>query len=649
MTTPPPLSEPPSEAPKASDRTRIAVPPTGNPGEETRISDALPQSEFTRVVAPGVMINENYRILRLVSAGGMGEVYRGENIFTGDPVAVKIILPNLARDESIIDLFRREARVLVQMRDDAIVRYHNFIRDRGLNRYCLIMEYVEGEHLWDYVQQYGPLGVDAARILLRRLAHGLAEAHARGVTHRDLSPDNVILRDNRLDEAVLIDFGIARSTDFGDGLHGRFAGKFKYIAPEQLGHYQGQIGPATDVYGLALMIAAALRGEPLEMGSSIVEATDARRKIPDLSRFSHEIYPLLQHMLEPDPQHRPRDMAAVLAILDDPTHLPARYRLPLWENAGQSEITDRLLLEPSDASSASPFSELSSQPAAPLPANHSGKGGAALIAALAGGLLLAAGGGWFLTRPAPEIAAPPPTEVSSLPDLPPRDSASRDGFLAEQPLGDCTFATRLANGPDAGKLRVIADHAGDYRALQDGYAAKFSTRPALITAEATLAQCPALDFARSLSGRAAAPPVLSLDAMEVTSGTEVSGRIRDLSGRKLWLFLVSPKGGVYDLSRLATGQADGSFTFEFGISLAAGEAGPEPQILVALASDEALSSVAAAPSGSDAARLLPLALEEIQRQGGMSAAALVPFTVNPAPPPAEDGVAPDTEEPEPKP
>ncbi|MDF3605061.1 protein kinase [Paracoccus sp. DMF-8] len=187
-----------------------------------------------------------------------------------------------------------------------------------------------GRHLWDHIQNVAPLDADQALVLLRRLARGLAQAHARGVTHRDLSPDNVILRDNRVDEAVLIDFGIARSTELGDGLNGRFAGKFKYIAPEQLGHAGGEIGPPADVYGLALMIAAAMRGRPLDMGASIVEASEARRRIPDLSGISYRVYPLLQHMLEPDPRARPHDMDALLRILDDPNHLPARYRLPLW-------------------------------------------------------------------------------------------------------------------------------------------------------------------------------------------------------------------------------------------------------------------------------------------------------------------------------
>ncbi|WP_312529422.1 serine/threonine-protein kinase [Paracoccus sp. (in: a-proteobacteria)] len=631
-----------SEGVQAADRTRIAV----GPDQGTRIQTDAPSTGFTRVVAPGVLINENYRILRLVSAGGMGEVYRAENIFTGDPVAVKIILPNLARDENIIELFRREARTLVQMRDDAIVRYHNFIRDRGLNRYCLIMEFVEGQHLWDFVKERGPLEVDSALILLRRLAHGLAEAHARGVTHRDLSPDNVILRDNRLDEAVLIDFGIARSTEFGDGLNGRFAGKFKYIAPEQLGHSRGQIGPWTDVYGLALMIAAALRGSPVEMGNSIVEASELRRHIPDLGGISHRIYPLLQHMLEPEPQNRPHDMQAVLAILDDPNHLAARYRLPLW--GGQNPRvepspeggTGPELPPHDDLGSASPFERLQVAAQAeiqPIKAPKTRK--LWLIAAICLGLAIAAG--WGLI-PSPQTVPEQPVETAQSPlaPLPPRDLESREGFLAEQPVADCTFVMRIAHGPDAGKLRQISAHPSDLEKLRDDYAAKFAGRPALVTSEITQSQCAALDFVRALTGREAAPPVLALDSSQITSGTEVSGRIRELSGRKLWLFLVSPKGAVYDLSRLASAQADGAFTFSFGISLAEGETRTEPQLLVAVVSDQPLTSVAAAPAGSDVSRLLPLVLSEIQKQGGASAVDMAPFTVSAPPEPVSQDQAP---------
>ncbi len=656
----------------APDATRIAQSALTPPADATRIAGpadraAAPAANaaFTQVVTPGVVINDNYRILKMVSAGGMGEVYRAENLFTGDPVAVKIILPNLARDESIIDLFRREARILVQMRNDAIVRYHNFVRDRGLNRYCLIMEFVEGQHLWDYVREQGSIDVDQALVLMRRLANGLAEAHARGVTHRDLSPDNVILRDNRIEEAVLIDFGIARSTELGDGLNGRFAGKFKYIAPEQLGHGRGEIGPAADIYGLALMVAAALRGEALDMGSSVVEASEARRRIPDLGGISHRIYPLLQYMLEPDPADRPPTMAALLTAMDDPNHLPMRYRLPLWETAADTapvEAGGRTagsfatgLTGGGDAqASSSPFGSFepalaaAAQPATGAARPRGAGGLIALVLGIAVLFVLGGFGLWYAGGSGE--GSPEPTTAGDnvdppgLPPLPARDLATRDGYLADQLLPPCTLAGRIAHGPEAGKIGTLANGPRDFSGLRAAYGQQFGTQPTLVEWQVATPQCPAVNFLRDLSGRAASPPVLSLDATSVTSGGEVSGRLRELKGRSLWLFLVSPKGAVYDLSQIATAQADGSFTFAFGISLAADETGPQPQLLVAIASDDPLASVAAAPSGSNAATLLPFALDEIRRNGGTAAGDVVPFIVEEAaaaPPDPQSAQPPD--------
>lgn len=658
---PPKPAPPPPAGHGVLDATRIVQNPVPAV-EATRIAPAVDQppapaagnGSFTQVVTPGVIINDNYRILKLVSAGGMGEVYRAENLFTGDPVAVKIILPNLARDESIIDLFRREARILVQMRNDAIVRYHNFVRDRGLNRYCLIMEFVDGQHLWDYVHERGMLDVDQALVLMRRLANGLAEAHARGVTHRDLSPDNVILRENRIDEAVLIDFGIARSTELGDGLNGRFAGKFKYIAPEQLGHGRGEIGPAADVYGLALMIAAALRGMPLDMGNSVVEASEARRRIPDLDGISHRIYPLLQYMLEPDPADRPPTMAALLTVMDDPNHLPARYRLPLWQSALAGEEAEQAAVRATTAGelatgsagglgSNSPFGAFEMAAPSPEAAGPAPRRAGRLIARVAGIMLLfvLTGLGFWYGQSGYEaqpVAQDPLADpLSGALALPARDPATREGFLSGLPAPVCTAAGRISYGPDAGKIGTLANGPRDFSALLASYGERFGTRPSLVEWQVAAPQCPAVNLVRELSGRSANPPALSLDAQSVTSGGEVSGRIRDLGGRSLWLFLVSPKGAVYDLSQVATPQSDGSFTFGFGISLAADETGPQPQLLLAIASDAPLASVAAAPSGSNAATLLPFALDEIRRNGGTAAIDVTPFTVEaPAPLPAPE-------------
>ena len=203
MTTPPsdqPDNGPPdNEQLDGGDRTVIG---TGDDAA-TRLAPVAAERTIiatksdtpkAKLVEPGTLINNNYRILALVSAGGMGEVYRAENVFTGDPVAVKVILPGLAGDTAVLDLFRREARVLVQLRDEAIVSYHNFVLDQGLQRYCLIMEFVSGAHLGSMLRHDAGMADEQAIALMRRLARGLGQAHARGVTHRDLSPDNVILR-----------------------------------------------------------------------------------------------------------------------------------------------------------------------------------------------------------------------------------------------------------------------------------------------------------------------------------------------------------------------------------------------------------------------------------------------------------------------
>ena len=686
------VSAPPSDATRiappagdathvaAPDATRVAPPPRH---EATQIGAAVPprrrddiaRTQFgtpalqaqrqVQPVSPGVLINNNYRVQNLISAGGMGEVYRGENAFTGDPVAIKIVLPELARDPEIVSLFKREARILGQLTDDAIVRYHNFVLDTDLNRYCLVMEFIDGTHLWDYVDQHGPMAEAEALALMRRLATGLGKAHARGVTHRDLSPDNVILRGGRIEDAVLIDFGIARSDELGEGvLAGRFAGKLKYIAPEQLGHFGGRVGPQTDIYAMALMVAALLRGNPLEMGSSVVEAAQARRSIPDLAGLGPRAMPLLQYMLEPDPDSRPRDMAAVARMLDDPSHVPARYRLPLWREGaagGRGErhtptldqvMSGRLRPIPVEDDSASPFGHVIPDRAAvaePAPRRHGG-----LVAVVLGSVLAIGAGGWFwrdawMPRPAPvqpvvaaataPAAAADPWEAA-LAALPARDETTREGWLAARDLPACTLAERVEAGPDAGQIALFSPGPSEAQvgALADAYAARFSARPGVALRGVTPAQCGALRFVGALAGRAEAPPALAIDSDRLISGGGIVGRVGGSAGRSLWLFLVSSGGGVHDLSPRLRAEADGSFTFEFGLELPPGEDGPVPQLLVAVASRAALVSAAAAPEGAAAAEMLPRVLAEIAETGGEAAADVAGFqlvrTASAAPPPA---------------
>lgn len=604
------------------------------PPDRTVLMPALPAAGAGQLLSPGDLINNNYRVVKLISSGGMGEVYRGANQFTGDPVAIKVILPELARDPAVVALFKREARILGQLGDNAIVRYHNFIHDPVLNRYCLVMEHVEGRSLLDRVRNDGPLSLRDARFLMRRLASGLARVHQHNVIHRDLSPDNVILRNNRVDEAVLIDFGIARSLSAGDGLGGRFAGKYHYIAPEQLGHFDGRIDARTDIYGLALMMVAALRGGPPPMGGSAPEAARQRRHIPDLSGIEPRLTPLLQYMLEPDPADRPVSMQAVIAMLDDPGRVPLLYRVPQWQTATAHGAA---------APGAGPVPRtlrdgaLTHGAAAVLPRPARQRRAWPLWLGL--GLAALGMAAWYGLRlsvmPAADDLAVAAAQAESARDWPARDLLSRDGFLAAHPLPGCSLAARITTGPEAGQIGLLADGPRDTGPLLDAYEARFGLRPGIAAHRLAAAQCPVIDLLHLLSGRHFLPPLVALDGMP--RADNIAGTVTQVSGMPLWLFLVSPAGDVYDLTPSAELYLDGSYRFRIAVQAQAAPvlAGPgqdpaRTYLLVALASERGLAHAAAAVPGTPARQLMPLIRDELADMNGAAAADFVVFQVNDA-------------------
>ncbi|MFT4150244.1 MAG: protein kinase [Paracoccaceae bacterium] len=288
-----------------------------------------PPPQTTLAVTTGTRIIGTYEIESLINSGGMGEVYRGRNIHNGEPVAIKIVLATLAHDPKIVALFQKEATVLGRLAHEAIVRYHVFTNDPAIGRPCMVMEFVEGTAMSDRIEQ-GPMPLEEVKILFRRVASGLDKAHRAGVVHRDLSPDNVILEGGLVEHAKLIDFGIAKSSSIGGGtlLQGQFAGKFNWVSPEQLGAFGGVIDGRSDIYSLALLIAAASRGKVVDMGASIVDAVGRRASVPALDGADPVLVPLLTWMLQPDPALRPDSMAVVIAALDNPALVPLAEPAP---------------------------------------------------------------------------------------------------------------------------------------------------------------------------------------------------------------------------------------------------------------------------------------------------------------------------------
>jgi len=288
----------PSDPETPGDETVVSSPGSSppRPAETTRPSGGT--------IPVGAVISHTYRIESLLAIGGMGEVYRAEHLFNQRIYALKMIKPEFASDDRIIALFRREAGILESIRNPVIVGYSGLVLDEN-NHPFIVMEYVDGPSLADLIGKR-TFSVADVRLLRDKLASALDETHRRGIVHRDISPDNIVLQDGQIDQPRIIDFGIARqeaaaTTLIGDG----FAGKYRYASPEQLGAHGGRVDGRSDVYSLGLVLAAIARGKPLDMGTTPTEVLSKRATVPGLTGVPEEVWPDLTAMLHPDPADRP--------------------------------------------------------------------------------------------------------------------------------------------------------------------------------------------------------------------------------------------------------------------------------------------------------------------------------------------------------
>lgn len=284
------------------------------PGNSSR--DADPTSRD--LLRLGTILNGIYRIDRRLGVGGMGEVYEGVNIENGEREAIKVIAPAVAQEPMVEQLFRREAKVLRSLSSPEIAQLRLFARDPALDLLYLVTEFVDGPSLGSLLAGT-PAPERDVIALLRRVGQGLRVAHDLNLVHRDISPDNILLPGGRVENAKIIDFGIAKDinvgahTIIGDG----FAGKLGYSAPEMFSAGANRVGPWSDVYSLGLVAAAFALGRPIDMGrGSFAAAYEARLRPVDLSGVPATLRPLLARMLEQDSGARMQGMAEMLGWLD---------------------------------------------------------------------------------------------------------------------------------------------------------------------------------------------------------------------------------------------------------------------------------------------------------------------------------------------
>jgi serine/threonine-protein kinase len=198
-----------------------------------------------------------YELRSLLGAGGMGEVYQAYDTVKDRMVALKLLRPELAVDPSFQERFRRESRTAARLHEPHIVPVHDFGEIDGV--LFIDMRLVEGASLKAVLARSGPMDPARAAAIITQVAAALDAAHASGLTHRDVKPENLLLTAD--DFVYLVDFGIAHSGgDSGLTSAGSAIGSCAYMAPERFSG--GPVGPPADVYSLACVLFECLTGQP---------------------------------------------------------------------------------------------------------------------------------------------------------------------------------------------------------------------------------------------------------------------------------------------------------------------------------------------------------------------------------------------------
>ena len=281
-------------------------------------------ARVTEVLAPA------YVVEREVGRGGMGIVYRARDARLKRAVAVKVLPPELAFRTEIRTRFLREAEMAAQLSHPNIVPIYTVDEQGGLVYF--VMAFVDGETLGNRLAARGRLPIDEVRTMLRQIADALAFAHAKGVIHRDIKPDNILLSADS-DRAIVTDFGIARAVDdsptdpngapAGTRLTGTGValGTPAYMSPEQCAGDR-TIDGRSDLYALGVLAYHMLTGSPPFLGGNSasilvkhlteqpVPVTDRRPDVPA------DLAAIVMRLLQKNPADRFPDAAALIRALD---------------------------------------------------------------------------------------------------------------------------------------------------------------------------------------------------------------------------------------------------------------------------------------------------------------------------------------------
>jgi serine/threonine-protein kinase len=289
------------------------------------------------------MLGGRYRVERELGRGGMAKVYRGEDTVLGRTVAIKVLAPQYADDPNFVTRFRREAQAAARLSNQNLVSVFDTGSDDGVH--FIVMEFVEGKTLADYLSGGGRIMPDRAIDIASDVCRALEAAHAQGVIHRDIKPGNIML-DQRGDVKVT-DFGIARvTTNETVAQTAAVLGTASYLSPEQA---QGQpVDARSDIYSLGCVLFEMVTGRPPFQGDSPV--TVASKQVLEQpaapSRLNPDVSPDLEAVIlramAKNPANRYQSAHEMREDLDRVRRgLPVQATPVLPADAGTTQVIQR--------------------------------------------------------------------------------------------------------------------------------------------------------------------------------------------------------------------------------------------------------------------------------------------------------------------
>jgi eukaryotic-like serine/threonine-protein kinase len=286
------------------------------PGKPAPPRVQRPQSNPS-TLQPGTVLGQRYEVLKILGEGGMGAVYKARDIELNRMVALKVIRPDLAGNQSIIDRFKQELLLATQVTHKNVIRIYDLSEADGMK--FITMEFVEGEDLRGLMQKKGKLAPEEAVEIMQQTCRALEAAHSAGIIHRDLKPQN-IMRD-KTGRVLVMDFGLARTLE-GDGMTqtGALVGTMDYMSPEQaLGK---DLDQRSDVFALGLIFYELLTGKMPYKADSVVASLLKRTQERATPVSSHDasiprpLSNIVGKCMEPDVKLRYQSSAEILADLE---------------------------------------------------------------------------------------------------------------------------------------------------------------------------------------------------------------------------------------------------------------------------------------------------------------------------------------------